>query len=226
MRKMRVLIVLALNLFPWKVRRYLLNMALGYKIHKSANISCFSLIDADEVVVGPKAVIAAGNVIKGLKKIDMGESSYIGTLNWISAFPLDQGSRHFNSDPQRCTSLTLEMHAAITSRHIIDCTDSVTIGEFATVAGYRSQILTHSINLHDSKQRCKPVIIGKYCFIGTSVVILPGSKIPDYCVLAAQSVWNKNKENPWCLYAGVPALAKGEIDRTDAYFARINGFVE
>ncbi|WP_420238878.1 acyltransferase [Telmatobacter bradus] len=203
-----------------------MNKILGYKVHKSAYISWFSLIDADEVKMGPKAIISAGNVIKGLKRIEMGESSYIGTLNWISAFPLGERSLHFKSDPQRSTSLKLERHAAVTSRHIIDCTDSVTIGEFATIAGYRSQILTHSIDLHDSKQRCKPITIGKYCFIGTSVVILPGSKIPDYSVLAAQSIWNKKEEIPWRLYAGVPAIAKGGIDRSDAYFTREHGFVE
>ena len=37
-------------------------------------------------------------------------------------------------------------HAALTSRHYVDCSNRVDIGEFTTVAGARSQILTHAID--------------------------------------------------------------------------------
>jgi len=46
--------------------------------------------------------------------------------------------------------------------------------------------------------------IGFGCWLGTSVMILPGVKVADGCVLAAGSVVTKDTE-PNGLYAGVPA---------------------
>src|SRR5207245_5527131 len=78
-------------------------------------------------------------------------------------------------------------HAAITHRHLIDCTDSITIGRFTTVAGHRSQFLTHGIDFEDCVQKAKPIEIGQYCHIGTSCILLPGSRLPDYSMLGAAS---------------------------------------
>jgi len=135
--------------------------------------------------MGPKAVIGAFTVCKGLGLLQLGELAFIGPLNWIWAFPLGTSSHHFELDPGRKPQLIIGEHAAITSRHIIDCTDEVFIGGFSTFAGYRSQILTHSIDLNESRQRCKPVRIGHHCFVGTGCVLLGGCGLPDRSVLGA-----------------------------------------
>ena len=101
-------------------------------------------------------------------------------------------SRHFAEETDRQPQLILGEHSAITHRHLIDCTNSVTIGKFTTFAGFQSQILTHSIDLERNRQSSSPVRIGDYCFIGTNCVLLGGSALPDYCVLGAKSLLNKN----------------------------------
>src|SRR3712207_7972137 len=43
---------------------------------------------------------------------------------------------------------------------------------------FRSQFLTHSIDLLENVQRSRPIKIGKFCFVGTNSVILGGSVLP------------------------------------------------
>src|SRR5262249_29396422 len=114
----------------------------------------------------------------------------IGRANWITGFPSD-GADHFAHQSGRHAELILCEHAAITNRHLIDCTDRVTIGRYSTFAGFRSQILAHSIDLAECRQAAQPVTIGDYCFIGTDCVLLGGSVLPSYSVLAAKSLLDK-----------------------------------
>ena len=116
-------------------------------------------------------------------------------------------------------------NSAIVARHIIDCTDSVMIGKFSTIAGHRSQILTHAIDLEENEQSCEPVRIGDYCFVGTAAIILKGSVLPSYSVLGAGAVLNTIYAEEWSVYAGNPARKVKSIDASYKYFVRNNGFV-
>lgn len=210
---------------PWKLRRQVLGAVCGFKIHKDAFISRFALMMPARLEMGPRAFIGPLTLCKGLELLRVEEDGFIGALNWITGFPLGTGSRHFELDPDRKPHLIVEHHAAITSRHIIDCTDEVRLGAFSTLAGFRSQILTHSIELDESRQRCKPVRIGPYCFVGTACVLLGGSSLPDRSVLGANSVLVAPLEETGCLYAGVPARRIKAIDPKAKYFSRTAGFV-
>ncbi len=103
----------------------------------------------------------------------------IGRGNWITGFPLG-GTRHFLHEPDRAPELHVGTHAAITNRHLIDCTNRVHLGAFSTFAGFRSQILTHSIDLGSCRQSSAPVRIGRYCFVGTGCTLLAASSLPDF----------------------------------------------
>ena len=117
-------------------------------------------------------------------------------------------------------------HAAMTSRHYVDCSNRVDIGDFATLAGARSQILTHAIDFNRNRQVSAPVRIGRYCFVGTSCVVLKGAELPDCSVLAAGSSLARAYGEPFTLYSGVPALPVKELDRDAEYFRRVRGFVD
>jgi acetyltransferase-like isoleucine patch superfamily enzyme len=152
------------------------------------------------------------------------ESGIIGTLNWVTATPYGDPT-HFALETGRSPSLYVERHAAITSRHMIDCTDRVTIGAFAILAGWRSQILTHAIDFKMGRQTCAPVKIGRYSFVGTRCVLLKGSVLPDKSVLAAGSVLTRAMSEEGTLYGGSPAAALRAIDTQGKYFTREDGFV-
>ena len=145
-------------------------------------------------------------------------------MNWITGFPTGPG-RHFAHQTDRRPELIVEAHAGISSRHLIDCTARVRIGAFATVGGFRSQILTHSIDLEAGRQAAEPIEIGEYCFVGTNCVLLGGSSLPHHSVLGAQSLLNKKLDEPYRLYGGVPAKPLKELSKEMEYFRRTEGFV-
>lgn len=208
---------------PWVLRRPLLIWLYGYSLHRACRI--------DRAWVFPKTLtmkagarIGAFTVVKGLNRLELGEHARIGRLNWISAYPSDTPP-HFMHLPERRPELVLGDHAAITNRHIVDCTEHVRIGRFSTVAGFRSQILTHSIDLGASRQDAKAITIGDYCFVGTASTLLGGSALPDFSVLAAHSLLNDAYSEPRKLYAGVPAKPIGAVAPDWKYFSRSRGFV-
>lgn len=161
-----------------------------------------------------------------LDSIHLDRESHIGRGNWITGLSTRTPSRHFRHLPQRASRLHLGESANITKNHHFDCSDSITIGPYTTVAGYGSQFLTHSIDLQRNRQNCAPIHIGAYCFVGTSVVVLGGSALPSYSVLGACSLLNRPHAQPWGIYAGQPAVHKKPIDKAAAYFNRSEGFVE
>lgn len=211
--------------FPWFFRRRILQAFCGFSIDKTAYISRVALILPRRLEMGPNSFIGRLTVCKDLELLHLEEYAFVGPLNWITAFPLGTASQHFTLDPERKPRLTVARHAAITSRHLIDCTDEVEIGAFTTFAGFRSQILTHSIDLNESRQRCKPVRIGSHCFVGTSSVVLGGGVLPDCSVLGAHSLLVDDFETPGYMYGGVPAKPIKPIDPEAKYFSRTEGFV-
>lgn len=212
-----------LMILPWGLRRNGLRLFFGYEIDPSARIG-LSLISVRRLRMGPKARIGHLTYVKGLQDLLIGEAAELGNLNWVTAFPLGNHA-HFVADAERNPSLVIERHAAITHRHLIDCTDRVVVGEFSTVAGWRSQILTHAIDIRLSRQSAASVSIGRYCFVGTGAVILKGARLPDYCILGAGSVLADAMADAATLYSGVPAVAVKPLERKSGYFQRTQGFV-
>lgn len=220
---MRTLLRAMLVLLPWSLKRALLQRLYGYQLHRASRIG-LAWVFPRQLVLGERARIGHLTVCKGLERLELGERASIGRLNWITGYPLG-GSAHFAHLTARNPQLLLGEHAAITNRHIIDCTESITIGAYATVAGYRSQLLTHSIDLAECRQDAKPIRIGRYAFVGTACTVLGGTSVPDYSVVAANSLLHGVYEEPYRLYAGVPARAVAELDPQMKYFTRTEGFV-
>ena len=210
-------------LLPWPARRRLLEKQFGYSIHPDSRIG-FAWICPRRLVMEEHSSIGHLNFCKNIELLHLGVHAMIGQLNWITGFPKGR-SRHFAHQPDRQPELILEPHAGISSRHLIDCTARVRIGAFATVAGFRSQLITHSIDLQAGRQSSEPIEIGEYCFVGTDSVILGGSALPHHSVLAAKSLLNKSWEAPFHLYAGVPAQPLKELPKEIQYFQRTEGFV-
>lgn len=220
---MKALFRLLIVMSPWRLRRHLLQRLFGYRLHPGSHIG-LAWIFPRQLVMERGARIGHLTVAKGMDLLTVGEEASIGRLNWISAYPTGD-SKHFTHLAQRRAELYVAAHAAITHRHIIDCTERVSIGRFSTFAGFRSQILTHSIDLVACRQDASPVSIGDYCFVGTACTLLGGSALPDYSVLGANALLNKAQHETYRLYAGVPASAVAKLDPGMKYFTRPTGFV-
>ena len=150
-------------------------------------------------------------------------SARVGTFNWI--FGMLPSKRYFTSEPDRLSALIMEEDASLTSRHIVDCTNTVTLGAFSTVAGFYSQILTHGIDVATNRQTSAPISVGHHTMIGTRVILLKGSRVPDRAVVGAGSVFRGTPEGTGGLWSGIPASRVREIDETGTYFTRKKGHV-
>ncbi len=209
---------------PWPLKRFFLQRIFGYHLDVSAFIG-LAWVYPCHLRMAAGSRIASLTVAVNLDSLDLGEHATIGRGNWITGFATGTSSPHFAHQPDRRAELHLGSHAAITKDHHIDATNRISIGPFTTIAGYRSQLLSHAIDLQHNRQHSEPITIGAYCFVGTSCVILGGSTLPDHSVLGALSLLNKGHMEPWGLYAGQPARRLKTIDPDAAYFSRLQGFV-
>ena len=213
---MKTLFKALIVLLPWILKRPLLIHFFGYQLCKTSRIG-LSWIYPHELQLDQHANIGHFCVAIHLNKIHLGAHSTISRNNWITGYPAN-GKKHFSHIQNRTPELTIGKHSAITKNHHIDCTDHISIGNFTTIAGYQSQFLTHSINLEKSIQDASPISIGDYCFIGTNVVVLGGSELPDYCVLGAKSLLTSKIESNYQLVGGVPAKAIKTLPKSNLYF--------
>jgi len=174
--------------------------------------------------MGRGATIGHLTVCKGLDLVELHDYASLGPMNWITGTP-SSDPRHYTRMPDRRPSLVIGRHAAVTGRHYFDCTDSVTVGPFSTVAGIRSQFWTHGLDISGGYQAANPISIGSYCMVGTGVVCLGGSEIPDRCIVAAGAVVVGRLREPLKSYAGAPARPVGDVSPDAAYFHRTTGYV-
>lgn len=208
---------------PWRARRALLVRLFGYEVHPTSRIGLAWVFPSQQLVLKEGASIGHLTVCRGLGRLEIGPHGRLGPLNWVTGYTGEGPEKLFEEVSGRRSDLVIEEHAGITRRHFIDCTDAVTIGRFTTVAGYRSVLLTHSIDITTGKQTCAPISIGEYCFIGTNSVVLGGAVLPSFCVLGAMSLLGKRLEEPYRLYAGVPARPVKILEPKSGYFTRSRG---
>jgi len=193
----------------------------GFDLAPSSYIGC-SIILARTVRLEKDAYIGHLNFINLIDELKMEGSSKLGKSNWVTgANSAAEAFRH----ESRTAFLLLKRHARVTGSHHIDCTGGVTIGEFSTVAGVRSQILTHEIDITLCKQEFGSVEIGDYCFVGTGCIILRDAALPGCSVLAAGAVLAAKYSEKYSLYGGVPAKPLKRLSRDANYFHRKHGNV-
>lgn len=212
----RLIISLFALAFPWSIRRFILRTFLGYQLGKNSRIG-ISFIFADHVILGEGAVIGNWNIISPLSLLQLGPFSCITDRNRVVG---NQLARDYRDENDRFSALILGEHSAITLGHFIDCTNTVEVGRFVTIAGVATQILTHSPDFRTAIQCSSPCCIGDYCFIGTRSLILSGASLPSYSILAAGSVLAKPQFTEYRLYGGIPAEIIGEIPEDNYYFRR------
>jgi acetyltransferase-like isoleucine patch superfamily enzyme len=218
-----IFIQFACFIFPWFIRRKLLNLLLNIKIHKTAHVG-YSIILARSGYMHKSSKIMNFTFVNELDNFIMNEHSKIGKNNWItgSSSELKKG---YAASPNRKCEFILGIHSRITTEHHFDCNGGVYIDDFTTIAGKGSQILTHGIDIVENIQKADSVKIGKYCFVGTKSLFLMGSSLPSYSLLAAGSVVSKSNTEPYSVYAGVPAKKVKTLPKESKYFHRTHGNV-
>lgn len=212
-----------LPVLPRGMRRLIGRLVLGWDIHPTAYLGR-SVVIADRVVLGPGSYLGSGNMIKGLSELRLEEDAVVGSLNWISGPPVDSGVLRWS--PNRYPALILERGAMVTVRHIIDCSDTVSLGELAAIAGMRSTVFTHSIDLVRNQQRTGRVRLGARAAVLSNSVVLSGTSVPARSIVSAGSVVNTTLVKEGVFYRGNPAVEIRDLPDNLAFLNRINSVTE
>ena len=96
----------------------------------------------------------------------------------------------------------------------IQASSGISIGE-RTRIGPSVKIISQNHNIYniDTHLSAKPIKIGKNCWIGANVVILPEVELGDYTVVGAGAVVTKSFPQGYCVIAGVPAKVVKVLDK-------------
>lgn len=208
---------------PWRLKRWIYVRLLGWDVSRSAHVG-MSFVHGPQVVLEDLATIRSFTVVRHCT-LEMGRNSILGSFNWVTGVPANATGR-YSEETQRRSVLIIEKEASVTSRHYIDCTDSVRIGAFSVVAGVRSVIWTHSIDVSRCRQACAPVCVGEYSMVGSTCVILPGAILPAHSILGAGSVLRGAVDTEFALYSGIPAKNVAILDAASGFFHRSTGRVQ
>jgi acetyltransferase-like isoleucine patch superfamily enzyme len=202
---------------PSSLRRLIAVRLLGWEIDPTAYIGR-SVILVDHVSLGPEASIGPRNVIRSLDELRLGPGAKIGTRNWIIGIPRSVDT--FPNSPNRRPCLIMGQGALLTDGHEIDCADRVELGAYASLAGFRSQVLTHSLNLVRDRFEARPVEIGAHTAVMSGSILQSGTRVPDRCIVSAGSVVTTRLTAELTFYRGNPAEPIRELPETLAWFHR------
>ncbi|HET9501805.1 MAG TPA: hypothetical protein VFO98_16250 [Marmoricola sp.] len=213
---MRRLLALLMVVLPQRLKHQVARHLLGWDLHPTARIGR-SIVLARHVTMGPESFIGAFNVIKDIDELRMGTGANIATRNWVVGIPLDSA---IYDKPQRDPSLVLGDYAMITVGHDIDCADRVELKDHAVIAGFRSSVLTHSLNLVNDRFVTAPVVLEEFGVLMSNCTMLTGTRIPAGSVVSARSVVNTRLTAERTFYRGNPAEAVRELPETLKFYQR------
>ena len=213
---MRRFLAVLMVVLPQRLKHLIARRLLGWELHPTARIGR-SLVMARHVRMGPESFIGAFNVIKDIENLHLGRGANIATRNWIVGVPLESA---IYDKPQRDPSLYLGEYAMITVGHDIDCADKVELKDHAVIAGFRSSVLTHSLNLVNDKFVTGPVVLEEYGVLMSNCTMMTGTRVPAGSVISARSVVNTRLTAERTFYRGNPAEAVRELPETLKFYQR------
>lgn len=87
------------------------------------------------------------------------------------------------------------------------------LGDYTQIAP-NVGIISANHDLYDSRKHViENVEIGKYCWIGMNSVILPGTTLGDFTIVAAGSVVTKSFPDGYCVIGGNPARLIKQLEK-------------
>lgn len=157
-------------------------------LDEHSNIGHFNLLYCRRIVLRQTASIGNMNVVYGPVSVWLGSGSKLGNRNHVRRAkpPVTYGS----------ALLKMGKVSAITASHIVDCTCSVILGDYSTVAGQGSQIWTHGYyHCAEGIDRFRVdgrIYVGNNVYIGSASVITAGVRIANHVIVGSHSSISKD----------------------------------
>lgn len=195
---------------PSKVKNYILRI-LGWDIHINSYIGFSYLNIKQKIIIREFVHIGHLNYINS-PYLRMDNNSYIRNFNKISGpiylifskeSALGNNNRIYRADfpvSWGKSILKLGIASKITTKHSIDCTRPIYIGNHSILAGQGSQFWTHGY-MHNTigKDRFRidgSIKIGNNVYIGSATVINPGVCINNAITIGSHATVSKSLIEP------------------------------
>ena len=183
---------------------------LGHSVHNSAKIG-FSFVFNTKLFLDKDSKIGHLNFIH-CKRLLLRSGARIGHMNRVhgpfSMICLAKASIGNRNSVRRANFpivvgsaiLKLGKLTKLTVNHYIDCTRSITIGNYSILAGLGAQIWTHGyMHAPEGPERYRvdgKVTIGNNVYIGSGAVLLPGIIIGNAVTVGANATVSSNLLEP------------------------------
>lgn len=157
-----------------------------------ARIGRFNVITARRLIMRKAANIGHLNWVSGGLSISLGTNGAIGHLNIVnSGGPLGTASR---------AQLRIGDFSKITTGHLVNVGESISLGNFTTIAGYGSQLWTHGfVHMTEGLARAEVrgrITIGNNVYVGTHCTIQAGVVIENAVSVGAGATVAKSLLEP------------------------------
>jgi acetyltransferase-like isoleucine patch superfamily enzyme len=187
-----------LKIFVLRLLRHRLgpNCRIGWNVllvdrlslEDGVRIGSFNFIQCRRLVVRTGGYIESFNFVRGPLSILLGPEAGIGRRNQIS--------RAGHARSVGPASLMLGQLSKITSGHKLDCTRSIRLGEYSTVAGLGSQLWTHGYyHFPTGPGRIRvdgKIVLGNNVYVGSACVVSLGVQIADGIMVGSHSSVSKS----------------------------------
>lgn len=101
------------------------------------------------------------------------------------------------------------------------------IGDY-TQFGPNVGLISGNHDLYDFRKQSesKPIKIGKHCWVGMNVVVMPGVELGDFTIVGAGSIVTKSFPEGKCVIVGNPAKKNKDLDSSKCiYFKTDNPYI-
>lgn len=152
---------------------------------------------------------------------DVGLNFYLGSI--FSKYILWQNKKvkwhiHYTSTVHHPENIVrgINVYPGDSAGNYIEASNGIYIGDYTNI-GPNVGLISANHDVVDNSKHIKepPIKIGKFCWIGMNVVILPGVELGDFTIVGAGSVVTKSFPLGYCIIAGNPAKPIKSLDKQD-----------
>jgi acetyltransferase-like isoleucine patch superfamily enzyme len=144
----KFILVLAIFL-PQILKKIVYSRIMGWQIESGVRIG-FSFIDAEKVSMGKNVNIGHFNIIKSLRRFEVGENSCVVNFNHFF------GATYAGWP----AALRIGSNVYFMSHHFIDVGGTVSIGDSVIFGGRSTQVWGHSLVYNSGQPQLKPLDVG------------------------------------------------------------------